>query len=883
MQCVNCLVAFGCNQFADISIQSIEYLTRCAAYLAKLAADSAAAAAAGRSPHHITDIHSQHAAGADGADTKTAAPASASAVAATGVEGASPTVTDVKTVLARATSHDGSAGAAASGSGDEPHLRVWFLLLTGLAKLIGDGRLQVRSRALQALFTTLLAHGHLFSLQTWRLIFRGVLFPIFDDVRHVVVTRRPQQNTTSTAGAAAAVAAVGNTTATGDAPPPPLPPRPQTPSRPKANSAAGPAPFTPGGPPGGKVVRKGTVNAFVTSDDDDDPYAAFEDDWLSTTCLAALSTLVELFVRFHRTIHSLLPDLLALIDSCIDQPSEDLARIGIKCWSLLIRACASQLNADHWTIVAGTLSSILRRTLPTQLVGPQLRQYLRLDVAAPNPPPPNYPPPTKRNSPALAPAVSANKPDALPAGVVGATASADTTTAAAASASTEGTPATTTTPTSTTAAAAATATDSAAGSAPPTPLTVDAKAATTAVAAAPTPKTVKPVQPAPAAAASGPTGPGILQVSATWNAELAVTRCRVHLILMDAAFEVLSLLFPRFTTTKREPTTGETGAAAGSDAKVESSPIATYRVRRSTQRTTYSQYLTSLKRPRSDSLNGRDAAEAERDAKEQAQKVAAANAAARAGAAAAPVPVLSTNGSIVAANPISGSVAGSAGSHAVVMELDSKSPVQLTATHLCTILGALNESVAFARTFNSDKELRRRLHAAGLMRKTDRTLPELYFQESRALKISIAVLTKMYSDEISTEPTEAADAAQLNSELAAADGSGSGSGGLVAAEDGDVALSDAELRLLSLQWQVLREYIGRARRSDPEEVDGLHHMSSVVASCLDGFLRFSPRQFCTHLSQFYPLWMELVAVGSVEIRSVLRKLLLTRVGKLMTL
>ena len=41
--------------------------------------------------------------------------------------------------------------------------------------------------------------------------------------------------------------------------------------------------------------------------------------WLATTCLAALSTLVELFSRFYSTVESLLPDLLELINSCVDQ------------------------------------------------------------------------------------------------------------------------------------------------------------------------------------------------------------------------------------------------------------------------------------------------------------------------------------------------------------------------------------------------------------------------------------------------------------------------------------------------------------------------------------------------------------------------------------
>jgi brefeldin A-inhibited guanine nucleotide-exchange protein len=64
------------------------------------------------------------------------------------------------------------------------HSRVWFPILTCLANLVVDQRTAVRKAALYGLFQILNDQGHAFSPSLWELIFKGVLFPIFDDVRH---------------------------------------------------------------------------------------------------------------------------------------------------------------------------------------------------------------------------------------------------------------------------------------------------------------------------------------------------------------------------------------------------------------------------------------------------------------------------------------------------------------------------------------------------------------------------------------------------------------------------------------------------------------------------------------------------------------------------
>ncbi|CEP02255.1 unnamed protein product (mitochondrion) [Plasmodiophora brassicae] len=59
---------------------------------------------------------------------------------------------------------------------------IWLLALTGLSKAVGDARPEVRTRALSVLHAVLRELGKEFSVQTWRMLFKVVLIPMFDDV-----------------------------------------------------------------------------------------------------------------------------------------------------------------------------------------------------------------------------------------------------------------------------------------------------------------------------------------------------------------------------------------------------------------------------------------------------------------------------------------------------------------------------------------------------------------------------------------------------------------------------------------------------------------------------------------------------------------------------
>ncbi|XP_042038704.1 brefeldin A-inhibited guanine nucleotide-exchange protein 5-like isoform X1 [Salvia splendens] len=60
----------------------------------------------------------------------------------------------------------------------------WFPMLSGLSRLISDPRSEVSNCALEVLFDLLNERGSKFSTAFWESIFQGILFPIFDHVRH---------------------------------------------------------------------------------------------------------------------------------------------------------------------------------------------------------------------------------------------------------------------------------------------------------------------------------------------------------------------------------------------------------------------------------------------------------------------------------------------------------------------------------------------------------------------------------------------------------------------------------------------------------------------------------------------------------------------------
>ena len=77
---------------------------------------------------------------------------------------------------------------------DDPILALWFPLHFGLYEIIMSCDLEVRTRALQYLFETLRKYGGQYTTEFWEVISRGVIFPIFDDLRLTGSEKRKFEN-----------------------------------------------------------------------------------------------------------------------------------------------------------------------------------------------------------------------------------------------------------------------------------------------------------------------------------------------------------------------------------------------------------------------------------------------------------------------------------------------------------------------------------------------------------------------------------------------------------------------------------------------------------------------------------------------------------------
>ncbi|KAJ3127571.1 guanine nucleotide exchange protein for ADP-robosylation factor [Nowakowskiella sp. JEL0407] len=66
---------------------------------------------------------------------------------------------------------------------DDPNYRFWFPVLFGLYEIIMTCDLEVRTRGLTYLFDTLKTYGKNFTHDFWEVLSKGVLFPIFDDLK----------------------------------------------------------------------------------------------------------------------------------------------------------------------------------------------------------------------------------------------------------------------------------------------------------------------------------------------------------------------------------------------------------------------------------------------------------------------------------------------------------------------------------------------------------------------------------------------------------------------------------------------------------------------------------------------------------------------------
>jgi brefeldin A-inhibited guanine nucleotide-exchange protein len=143
VELMNCLVAFVASQHTALSLKALGHLARCADHLADGSVSPALESAEAHYHHNKVDVH--------------------------------------------VTPKDAQIDQDASV------FRLWWPLLLGLATRVGDSRLTVRLRALETLNQVLRNYGHLFSPQTWSVIFKGVLFPMVDSAK-TDLTLQPQSS-----------------------------------------------------------------------------------------------------------------------------------------------------------------------------------------------------------------------------------------------------------------------------------------------------------------------------------------------------------------------------------------------------------------------------------------------------------------------------------------------------------------------------------------------------------------------------------------------------------------------------------------------------------------------------------------------------------------
>ncbi|KAI8852805.1 hypothetical protein BC829DRAFT_440418 [Chytridium lagenaria] len=80
-------------------------------------------------------------------------------------------------------SPNGNPGAVLETPVDDPNFKIWFPILFGLYEVVMTCDLEVRTRGLNYLFDALRTHGTAFSRDSWEVVSKGVLFPIFDDLK----------------------------------------------------------------------------------------------------------------------------------------------------------------------------------------------------------------------------------------------------------------------------------------------------------------------------------------------------------------------------------------------------------------------------------------------------------------------------------------------------------------------------------------------------------------------------------------------------------------------------------------------------------------------------------------------------------------------------
>jgi len=199
----------------------------------------------------------------------------------------------------------GSPSVPAVVAGGSHPAAHWFPILRGLSMLVSDTRREVRSAALNGVFEVLKDYGGMvFDEDTWRMVFNGVIKPLFDDIHHQLQhgdARKPDD-----------------------------------------------------GPDTGRG-SEGTAASWAAS-------------MGPPTCLAALSALARLFEAHLDSLAFLLDDVLRLIENCIQHDTEAVARIGVEGFKQLMLLIGRNLKRESWPKVTASILQLFNASMPTSLM-----------------------------------------------------------------------------------------------------------------------------------------------------------------------------------------------------------------------------------------------------------------------------------------------------------------------------------------------------------------------------------------------------------------------------------------------------------------------------------------------------------------------------------
>lgn len=199
----------------------------------------------------------------------------------------------------------------------EAHIGAWFPILTGLASSVSDSRPGVRAAATEGLFRVLRAHGGTFGPSLWTLVFRGVISPLFDDVRHLPGGDRSQRLDSG----------------------------------------------------GRQIPGGGSTGTGGGADQSGAPDSALPL-WAAETGASALRALVDVSVEHWLAARHLLPDLLALLRSWVVQETEAVARKGVAALRLLLTGAGTRLSSSEWDAVVDALGGLFKDMSPVEILGP---------------------------------------------------------------------------------------------------------------------------------------------------------------------------------------------------------------------------------------------------------------------------------------------------------------------------------------------------------------------------------------------------------------------------------------------------------------------------------------------------------------------------------